>query len=338
MNETLHFLTQHGTAVLFLIVLAKQIGLPIPAVPVLIAAGALVGTGQMVLGVAVGTAVFASLLGDQLWYELGRRRGRRVLNWLCRVSIEPTSCIQRTEDFFTRHGMRALVIAKFVPGLSTIAPPLAGIVGLRMPPYLLYNGVGTILWVGSGMGLGYAFSDQLEQVISVVAYLGPTLAMILLGSVTTYVIAKVVHRYRVERAIPRVTVQEVTEKIAAGEAPVIIDLRSHGARREMAGIPGSQSLSVKEVIAGYRDLPRDRDVILYCGCPLDRSSVRAARILREKGLVRVWPLTGGIEAWHAITSKAEARIQVSERGQKTGTFSFSVYLVRAWGVLQRMGM
>jgi len=338
MNETLHFLTQHGTAVLFLIVLAKQIGLPIPAVPVLIAAGALVGTGQMVLGVAVGTAVFASLLGDQLWYELGRRRGRRVLNWLCRVSIEPTSCIQRTEDFFTRHGMRALVIAKFVPGLSTIAPPLAGIVGLRMPPYLLYNGVGTILWVGSGMGLGYAFSDQLEQAISVVAYLGPALAMILLGSVAVYVIAKVVHRYRVERAIPRVTVQEVTEKIAAGEAPVIIDLRSHGARREMAGIPGSQSLSVKEVIAGYRDLPRDRDVILYCGCPLDRSSVRAARILREKGLVRVWPLTGGIEAWHAITSKAEARIQVSERGQKTGTFSFSVYLVRAWGVLQRMGM
>jgi len=312
MNETLHFLTQHGTAVLFLIVLAKQIGLPIPAVPVLIAAGALVGTGQMVLGVAVGTAVFASLLGDQLWYELGRRRGRRVLNWLCRVSIEPTSCIQRTEDFFTRHGMRALVIAKFVPGLSTIAPPLAGIVGLRMPPYLLYNGVGTILWVGSGMGLGYAFSDQLEQAISVVAYLGPALAMILLGSVAAYVIAKVVHRYRVERAIPRVTAQEVTEKIAAGEAPVIIDLRSHGARREMAGIPGSQSLSVKEVIAGYRDLPRDRDVILYCGCPLDRSSARAARLLREKGLVRVWPLTGGIEAWHAITSKAEARIQVSE--------------------------
>ena len=312
MNETLHFLTQHGTAVLFLIVLAKQIGLPIPAVPVLIAAGALVGTGQMVLGVAVGTAVFAALLGDQLWYELGRRRGRRVLNWLCRVSIEPTSCIQRTEDFFTRHGMRALVIAKFVPGLSTIAPPLAGIVGLRMPPYLLYNGVGTILWVGSGMGLGYAFSDQLEQAISVVAYLGPALAMILLGSVAAYVIAKVVHRYRVERAIPRVTAQEVTEKIAAGEAPVIIDLRSHGARREMAGIPGSQSLSVKEVIAGYRDLPRDRDVILYCGCPLDRSSARAARLLREKGLVRVWPLTGGIEAWHAITSKAEARIQVSE--------------------------
>jgi len=312
MTETLHFLTQHGTAVLFLIVLAKQIGLPIPAVPVLIAAGALVGTGQMALGVAVGTAVFAALLGDQLWYELGRRRGRRVLNWLCRVSIEPTSCIQRTEDFFTRHGMRALVIAKFVPGLSTIAPPLAGIVGLRMPPYLLYNGVGTILWVGSGMGLGYAFSDQLEQAISVVAYLGPALAMILLGSVAAYVIAKVVHRYRVERAIPRVTAQEVTEKIAAGEAPVIIDLRSHGARREMAGIPGSQSLSVKEVIAGYRDLPRDRDVILYCGCPLDRSSARAARLLREKGLVRVWPLTGGIEAWHAITSKAEARIQVSE--------------------------
>ena len=312
MSETLHFLTQHGTAVLFVMVFAEQIGLPIPAVPVLIAAGALVGTGQMALGMAVGTAVFAALLGDQLWYELGRRRGRRVLNWLCRISIEPTTCIQRTEDFFTRHGMRALVIAKFVPGLSTIAPPLAGIVGLRMPQYLLCNGLGTVLWVMSGIGVGYLFSNQLEQAVSVAAYLGPTLAMILFGSVAMYVIGKVVHRYRVERAIPRVTVQEVTEKISAGEDPVIIDLRSHGARRDMTGIPGSQSLSVKEVIAGYRDLPRDRDVILYCGCPLDRASVRAARILREKGLVRVWPLTGGIEAWHAITSNTEARMQVSE--------------------------
>jgi membrane protein DedA with SNARE-associated domain/rhodanese-related sulfurtransferase len=312
MNETLHFLTQHGTIVLFVAVFAEQIGLPVPALLFLIAAGALVGTGQMALGVSVGAAVLAALMGDQLWYELGRRRGRQVLNWLCRISLEPTSCIRRTEDFFTRYGARSLVVAKFVPGLSTIAPPLAGIVGLRVPQYLLYNGLGTVLWVSSGIGLGYAFSDQLEQATSVVAYLGPTMVLILLGSAAGYVISKALNRYRVERRLPRLTVQDVTEKIAAGEAPVIIDLRPHGARREVPGIPGSLPLSVKEVMAGYRNLPLDRDVILYCACPWDRASVQTARRLREKGLTRVWPLVGGIEAWHAITSKTEARVGGSE--------------------------
>jgi membrane protein DedA with SNARE-associated domain/rhodanese-related sulfurtransferase len=312
MNETLHFLTQHGTIVLFVAVFAEQIGFPVPAFLFLIAAGALVGTGQMTLGVAAGAAVLAALLGDQLWYELGRRRGRQVLNWLCRISLEPTSCIRRTEDFFIRYGARSLVVAKFVPGLSTIAPPLAGIVGLRVPQYLLYNGLGTVLWVSSGIGLGYAFSNQLEQAISVVAYLGPTMALILLGSAAGYVISKALNRYRAERRLPRLTVQEVTEKIAAGEAPVIIDLRPQGARRDVPGIPGSLALSVKEVMAEYRSLPQDRDVILYCSCPWDRASVLTARKLREKGLTRVWPLVGGIEAWHAITSKTEARVGDSE--------------------------
>jgi membrane protein DedA with SNARE-associated domain/rhodanese-related sulfurtransferase len=312
MNETLQFLTQHGTLVLFVAVFAEQIGLPVPAFLFLIAAGALVGTGQMTLGVAVGAAVLAALLGDQLWYELGRRRGRHVLNWLCRISLEPTSCIRRMEDFFSRHGVHSLVVAKCIPGLSTIAPPLAGIVGLRVSQYLLYNGLGTVLWVSSGIGLGYTFSDQLEQVTSVIAYLGPTMILILLGGAAGYIFSKALNRYRMERRLPRLTVQDVTEKIAAGEAPVIIDLRPQGARREVPGIPGSLSLSVKEVMAGYRHLPQDRDVIFYCACPWDRASVQTARKLREKGLTRVWPLVGGIEAWHAITSKTEARVGDSE--------------------------
>ena len=312
MNEPLQFLTQHGTIVLFVVVLAEQIGFPVPAFLFLIAAGALAGTGYMSLGMAIGAAVLAAVMGDQLWYELGRRRGRGVLNWLCRISFEPSSCVSRTEEFFTRHGVRALMVAKFIPGLSTIAPPLAGIVGLPLPRYFLYNGLGTVLWVTSGIGIGYAFSDQLEQAVSVVSYLGPAVALILLGSVAVYVIAKVLHRYRVERLVPRLSVQELTEKIVAGEVPVIIDLRSQGARREIPGIPGSLMSSMEDLIAGYRDLPRERDVVLYCGCPLDRTSVRAARKLREKGLTRVWPLVGGIEAWHAMASTTGGIMRVSE--------------------------
>ncbi|HEX9154836.1 MAG TPA: VTT domain-containing protein [Nitrospira sp.] len=312
MDETLHFLAQHGTVVLFAAVLAEQIGLPLPAVPFLIAAGALVGTGQMTLGMAVGSAVLAALVGDQVWFELGRRRGRRVLNWLCRISLEPTSCVRRTEEFFVRHGVRSLVFAKFIPGLSTIAPPLAGIVGISVPQYLLFNGLGTVLWVGSGIGLGYVFSDQLEHALSVTAHVGPTVGLVLLGGVIGFVIYKGLHRYRIELHVPRMTAQQVTEKIAAGEDPLIIDLRPVGDRHDIPGIPGSLSRSLEELIAGHHDLPRDRDVILYCACPKDAASVQAAWKLREKGLTRVWPLAGGIEAWHAIALEGDEAITVPE--------------------------
>jgi membrane protein DedA with SNARE-associated domain/rhodanese-related sulfurtransferase len=311
MNEPLHFLAQHGTLVLFAAVFAEQIGLPLPAVPFLIAAGALVGTGQMALGMAVGSAVLAALAGDQVWFELGRRRGRRVLNWLCRISFEPTSCVSRTEEFFARHGVRSLVVAKFVPGLSTIAPPLAGIVGLSVPQYLLYNGLGTVLWVGSGIGLGYLFSDQLERALLVIAHVGPTVGLILLGGVAGYVIYKAFHRYPMERCVHRLTAQQVTEKLEAGEDPMIIDLRPHSARQEQPGIPGSFPLSIDEVVARHQDLPRDRDVILYCGCPRDAASVQAAWQLRDKGFTRAWPLEGGIEAWHAVSLKNAAATRVT---------------------------
>ena len=312
MNGTMHFLAQHGTIVLFGAVLAEQIGLPLPAVPFLIAAGALVGTGQMSLSVAVVAAVLAALLGDQVWFELGRRRGRRVLNWLCRISLEPTSCVRRTEEFFSRHGVRSLVFAKFVPGLSTIAPPLAGIVGLRASQYLFYNGLGTVLWVGSGIGLGYVFSDQLEQAVSLIAHLGSTVGLILLVGVTGYIVYKALQWYQVEDVVPHLTAQQVREKIAAGEDPLIIDLRPVGDRHEIPGIPGSLPLSFEEVVARHYDLPRDRDVILYCACPKDAASIQAAWRLRKKGFTRVWPLAGGIEAWRAMTSKTGNLVSVSE--------------------------
>jgi membrane protein DedA with SNARE-associated domain/rhodanese-related sulfurtransferase len=312
MSETIEFLAQHGSIVLFAAVLAEQIGLPLPAVPFLIAAGALVGTGQMSLSMAVVAAVFAALLGDQVWFELGRRRGRQVLNWLCRISFEPTSCVRRTEDFYARHGVRSLVVAKFIPGLSTIAPPLAGIVGLSVPQYLLYNGLGTLLWVGSGIGLGYLFTDQLEQALSMTAHWGLTVGLVLLVGMTIYAIYKMLKWYRMERLVPRLTAQQVAEKLAAGEDPLIIDLRPIGDRREIPGIPGSLPLLFEEVVARHQDLPQDRDVILYCSCPQDAASIQAAWRLREKGFTRVWPLVGGIEAWRALIQKTGNLVNASE--------------------------
>jgi len=312
MNETLEFLTQHGTVVLCAAVFAEQIGLPLPAVPFLIAAGAMVGTGQMTLGMAVGSAVLAAMAGDQVWFELGRLRGRQVLNWLCRISLEPTSCVRRTEDFFARHGARSLVVAKFVPGLSTVAPPLAGIVGLSVPQYLLYNGFGTLLWAGSGIGLGYLFSDQLEQAVSLSARIGPTLGLILLGGVTGYVGYKALKRYRVERLVSRLTVRQMMDKLTSGEDPMIIDLRSHADRQEKAGIPGSLPMTLEELAVRQHDLPRDRDVILYCACPRDAASVQGALLLRKVGFTRVWPLEGGIEVWRASANQTDDTVGISD--------------------------
>lgn len=300
MNVTAHFVTQHGTILLFLFVLAEQIGLPIPAIPVLIIAGTLVGTGQMDFPMAMGASILAALLGDQVWFELGRLRGRRVLNWLCRISLEPTACVRRTEESFSRHGVYALIVAKFVPGLSTVALALAGVTGLRMSQYFLYNGIGTVLWVGFGISLGFLFSDRLDEARSLAAHLGPGIGLALLGSLTGYVVYKIWRRSRIGRLVPRRTVRHVQDQIAAGEDLTFIDLRSESARKNIPGIPGSVVLSIEDVIAKHHTLPQDRDVILYCACPGDAASIQAASSLRDKGLRRVWPLAGGLEAWHAF--------------------------------------
>jgi membrane protein DedA with SNARE-associated domain/rhodanese-related sulfurtransferase len=310
MNETLDFLAQHGSLVLAAAVFAEQIGLPLPALPFLIAAGALAGTGQMALGMALVSAVLAAMAGDQVWFELGRRRGRQVLNWLCRISLEPTSCVRRTEDFFSRHGVRALIVAKFVPGFSTIAPPLAGIVGLSVPRYLVFNGLGTLLWAGTGIGLGWMFSDQMEQALAVTAQIGPTLGFTLIVAAMSYVGYKAAYRYRMDYRVPRMTVRQLTDRLAAGEQPVIVDLRSLAARQQEPGIPGAVSLTLDELIVQQHELPRDREVILYCACPRDASSVEGALRLRKLGFTRVWPLAGGLGAWNAATN-SPAAVQLS---------------------------
>ena len=311
MHETLEFLTQHGLLVLAGVVFAEQIGLPLPALPFLIAAGALVGTGQMALGLAVLSAVVAAMAGDQVWFELGRRRGRSVLNWLCRISLEPTSCVRRTEDLFAKHGVRALIVAKFVPGFSTIAPPLAGIVGLSVTQYLLFNGLGTLLWVGTGIALGLLFSDQLEQALVMSAQIGPTVGLMVAFTVAAFVGYKALHRYRNDR-VPRMTARQVTEKLAAGEQPVIVDLRPLAAQHEEPGIPGAIALTLDELVTTRPEWPRDRDVILYCACPQDASSVEGARRLRERGYTRVWPLAGGLGAWKAVATEAHQSLSISD--------------------------
>jgi membrane protein DedA with SNARE-associated domain/rhodanese-related sulfurtransferase len=303
MNEALLFLMQYGAAVLFAVVFIEQVGLPFPAFPLLIAAGVLAGTGHMNPWVALGITVLAALAADWIWYVLGRRRGRRILDWLCRIALEPGSCVRKTEDFFLKHGPHALVFAKFIPGLSTIAPPLAGIVGLGIPVFLLYDGIGAVIWAGSGLGIGYAFSDHIEEAFAYGGLMAPVSTIGGIAAFVLYILYKALSRRRQLRGIPRITVQELTDRLKSDEPPLLIDVRPLARAEAEPGIPSALLMSLDEMTRRHQELPRHRDLVVYCGCPEDVVSAQGALLLQKKGFTRVWPLAGGIEAWRAMTVK-----------------------------------
>ena len=300
MNQTLEFLVRHGVAVLFVTVFVEQIGLPLPAAPWLLAAGALAGAGKMNWFVALATVTIGSLLADLIWFYLGRYRGLRILNLLCRISLEPDSCVRRTQNLFTRHGMRGVVAAKFIPGLSTLAPPLAGSSGVSAPRFIFYDGLGSLLYGAAFMLAGFLFTHQLEQVFAALAGLGRGALGLVAGMAVLYLGWKYFQRRRLlgELRMARITVDELHQKQQAGENPVILDLRSLGeVEQNPLLIQGALHMTMEEVQLREPEIPRDRDIILYCSCPNEVTSARVALLLRRKGIQRVRPLLGGIDAW-----------------------------------------
>lgn len=302
MDDVTQFLVRHGGLVLFATVLAEQVGLPIPAVPVLLAAGALAGAGKMNLALAVVLGVTACLIGDLVWYYLGRYRGRHVLNVLCRISLEPDSCVRRTENFFVRHGTRSLVLAKFIPGLSTVTPALAGLFRVSVERFMLYNGLGVLLWTAAFIAPGYLFSDQLEWVVAQAARFGSSLVVLVGGVLALYIAYKYIHRHRLlrELRIARITADELKQLMDDGRDVVIVDLRQPLDRQANPySIPGALRMAVEELEQRHHEIPRDRDVILYCACPNEVTAARMALLLKKNGITRVRPLAGGVEEWRA---------------------------------------
>lgn len=267
MEETFQFLIRHGYSVLFFWVLGEQLGLPLPATPLLLAAGALAGSGRMNLWLAIAIAVFASLVSDVSWYHFGRRRGGKVLNLLCRISLEPDSCVRKTENAFVRQGGRSLLVAKFVPGLSTMAPPLAGIIGMQLGRFLFFDTAGALLYFGSFLVAGYVFSNQLEEVATRVAGLGFILLVIIVAALAGYIGWKYSQRRRFIRSlrIARITPEELRRKIEAGEEVVVVDLRhSLDFEAEPQTIPGAIRLAPEKIEEDHNRIPRDREIVLFC--------------------------------------------------------------------------
>ncbi len=267
MNETIQFLIRHGYTVLFFWVFFEQLGLPIPAAPLLLAAGVLAGVGQLNFALVFGVAVVASLLSDQFWYQIGRYRGRKVLSLLCRISLDPDSCVRKTKEIFARHGARSLLVAKFIPGMTAVAPPLAGIFHMRPLRFLLFNGLGAFFWVGVFTIVGYLFSHQIEHLAANTGGMGPWIGLVVPGCLAAYIVWKYIQRQRFLHllAIARITPEEVKLRLDAGEDLLILDMRDAlEFEAEPYTIPGAFHLPIEQLDEKHHKIPRDRDIILYC--------------------------------------------------------------------------
>ena len=225
MTETLQFVVRHGYMLVFAWVFFEQAGLPVPSAPLLLAAGALSGTHQMNLGLAIAFAAMGALASDSMWYELGRLKGVRVLQLLCRISLEPDSCVRRSQVRFGRNGPRVLLVAKFIPGLNAMSAPLSGIIRMGWRRFLLFDTIGALLWVSALTMTGYVFSSDLERVAARAAYLGEWFIVVLLAAFASYILWKFYNRRKFlhKLHIARITPDELKGKMANLTITVIKD-------------------------------------------------------------------------------------------------------------------
>lgn len=311
--DTFNVLAEHGASVLFWVVFVEQLGLPLPALPLLVAAGALVGSGKMSLAAALLLPVAASLPPDLAWFYLGRRKGGKVLGFLCRLSLEPDSCVRDTENVFHRNGPRALLLAKFIPGFSTVAPPLAGIVGMPTATFVLYDIGGTLIWAAVSAGVGALFSSQLEQLIGLFDQAGGLLLLSILLGLAGFIGYKFYVRqtFLFHLRMAKISVDELKRRLDAGDAISVVDVRHPLAiDLDPESIPGAINFTLEEIEHRHREIPRDRDIVLYCSCPNEVSSARTAFLLKKKGIHRVRPLEGGLDAWRERNFPLERRVNM----------------------------
>src|SRR5437868_794955 len=300
MHELVDLVARYGLALVFINVLVEQVGLPVPAVPTLIVAGAAAATGQLSAAAVFGVAVIACYIGDGLWFAGGRIYGRRVLRLLCRASLSPDSCVRQSEYHFERWGKAVLIVSKFVPGLSAVTPPLAGAMRMGWPSFIVLNGIGIALWTAIPIGAGMLFSGQIERVVVALENYGLAALELLGAALALYIAFKWWERQRFYRALrlARITVDELRGLIAGGKQPVVVDVRSDVARKaDSRWIPGAIPMDTDVVDARLRELPKDRDIIFYCACPNEASAAQVAKRLIELGYTRVRPLAGGLDAW-----------------------------------------
>jgi membrane protein DedA with SNARE-associated domain/rhodanese-related sulfurtransferase len=309
---------EHGILLVFLNVLIQQLGVPVPVLPTMMVAGALSVTGVLSMPAVLGAAIVASLLADGIWYAIGIRFGSPVLARLCRMSLSPDSCVRQSEDRIGRWGAWALVIGKFVPGLSLMAPPIAGIVGLRPAVFVSASAAAAALYFGLGLALGRVFHGQINEVLDIAERHGTVAAVVLAALLAAYVGYRWLRRWQFLRRLrlARITVDELRQRIERGAAPAILDVRSAIARERRPGIPGALSLNSDAIEPARLNLAPGQEIVVYCNCPNEASAALVAKRLIEAGFTNVRPLKGGLDAWIAAGPPAGAAGGAGDQGAR----------------------
>lgn len=296
---------RHAYSVLFGWVLVEQAGLPIPSVPLMLAAGTMSAAHKVQLALIIAVVLLACFMADTMWWWLGRRFGSRVLDFLCRMSLDASTCVHRAQGSIARRGGVTLLFAKFVPGVSTIAAPIAGQAGMSFQEFVMFDMAGTLVWAAAWLFAGRFFGDIVERSNRVFS----TLTHFAVGLVTVMILSIVIYRYvqrhrflaelRGLRLEPEQLLAMMEEaRTGSGEAPFIIDLRHPlDVLTDPEVVPGALRIGPEELRLHRDEIPGDRDIVLYCTCPSEETSAKVAMELRRLGVSRVRPLRGGLQGW-----------------------------------------
>jgi membrane protein DedA with SNARE-associated domain/rhodanese-related sulfurtransferase len=304
-----HILMVYGYVLLFAWVLVEQLGVPLPAMPVLLAAGALSAEHEISFPLALLSGLVASLVADSAWFLIGRRYGHHVLRILCKLSLEPTICVRRTQDSFGRRRDVTLMIAKFVPGLATLAPPVAGENGMAFGRFLLFDGIGATLWLSALLGAGRFFGDLLKRDTSLLDWAGRFSGALLVLGILGFFIGRVMRRRMVLKELvkARLEPEDLKQQLDAGQEFFIVDLR-HPLELlpDPFTLPGARHFNPEALAARHLEIPRDRDIVLFCSCPSEATAAKTAMTLHKLGIERVRPLRGGYDEWKRLGFPLEA--------------------------------
>ncbi|MGD0731487.1 MAG: VTT domain-containing protein [Terracidiphilus sp.] len=298
-----HILLTYGYLLLFSWVLVEQLGVPLPATPVLLAAGALSAEHELNFGFALLAGMAGSLMADSTWFQVGRRYGHHVLRLLCKLSMEPTICVRRTQDSFGKRRVVTLMFAKFIPGLAMLAAPVAGQNGMGYGPFLLFDAIGATIWVGALLTAGRFFGDLLRRNPNLLNWAGRFSGALLILGILGFFLGRVYRRRAVLKKLvaARLEPEELKKQLDAGEAVYIVDLR-HPLELipEPFTLPGAIHFSPDALAARGSEIPRDRDVVLFCTCPSEATAAKTAMTLHRLGIERVRPLRGGYDEWKRL--------------------------------------
>ena len=318
METLLELAARHGVLLVFAATFTARLGLPVPAAPVLVVAGALGMPGWLGHAAVIAAAIAANLLGDAIWFGAGRRYGYRVMRVLCRLSLSPDSCVRQSESFIARWGGSALVAAKFIPGVSTIAAPMAGALGMSKLRFLAFDALGAALWTAVFLGLGIVFSRQLQALLETLANVGLLTGGVALALFAVYLGVRWVRRRGVllALAMPRLSVVELRAMLDAGAMPTVVDVRSAtSVRLDPRRVPGAIAIELREIGRRAGELPKEGVVVLYCNCPNEVSAAQAARVLARAGFTDTRLLEGGLEAWAAAGERLETHPDLGAAGR-----------------------